>query len=231
MCSAIQASNETCIVVVSMSFEKEFDVESFEERFISGSNITILPDNSKFFSYSSLLRTTPTTGGGKDIDKLRKDVLVKLSNMLDDCRKKRDEFRPTSETVRTNKIRMCLSRIDNPFKKTKNEKGEMKLTNQARVLNELGNSWITAKVYNEMYMISLLDTKSNSCYIEKSKDYQAFNRPCYKIIMRSTLYKLNNYFRNHQRFLVDKKNTPYTYVYYHLNRYCTYPKSGQCTRM
>ena len=71
MCSAIQASNEKCIVVVSTSFEKEFDVESFEERFISGSNITILPDNSKFFFYSSLLRTTPTTGGGKDKDKLR----------------------------------------------------------------------------------------------------------------------------------------------------------------
>ena len=70
----------------------------------------------------------------------------------------------------------------------------MKLTNHARVLNELGNSWITTKVYNEMYMISLLDTKSNSCYIEKSKDYQAFNRPCYKIITRSTLYKLDNYF-------------------------------------
>ena len=113
MCSAIQASNEKCIVVISTSFEKEFDVESFEERFISGSNITILPDNSKFFFYS--LRSTPA--GGKDIDKLRKDALVKLSNMLDDCRKKRDEFRPASETVRTNKIQMCLSRIDNPFKK------------------------------------------------------------------------------------------------------------------
>ena len=99
MCSAIQAFNEKCIVVVSTSFKKEFDVESFEERFISGSNITILPDNSKFFFYSSLLRTTPTAGGGKDIDKLRKDALVKLSNMLDDCRKKRDEFRPASETV------------------------------------------------------------------------------------------------------------------------------------
>ena len=72
MCSAIQASNEKCIVVVSMSFRKEFDVESFEERFISGSNITILPDNSKFFFYSSLLRTTPAADGGKDIDKLRK---------------------------------------------------------------------------------------------------------------------------------------------------------------
>ena len=41
MCSAIQASDEKCIVVVSTSFEKEFDVKSFEERFISGSNITI----------------------------------------------------------------------------------------------------------------------------------------------------------------------------------------------
>ena len=28
ICSAIQASNEKCIVVVSTSFEKEFDVES-----------------------------------------------------------------------------------------------------------------------------------------------------------------------------------------------------------
>ena len=26
--------------------------------------------------------------------------------------------------------------------------------------------------------------------------------------MRSTLYKLNNYFRNNQRFLVDKKKRP-----------------------
>ena len=104
---------------------------------------------------------------------------------------------------------MCLSQIDKPLRKSNNDKGELKLRNQARVLTQVGDSWIRNYVSEQLFVIHLLEpTNKGSSYIAKSKDYQAFPREVYKIVTRSTLYKLENYFNANQRFTVDKKKAP-----------------------
>ena len=58
-------------------------------------------------------------------------------------------------------------------------------------------------------MIDLLEPMNKgSSYIAKSKDYQAFPREVYKIVTRSTLYKLENYFNANQHFTVNKEKAP-----------------------
>ena len=140
---------------------------------------------------------------------LRTSALRELTSTMDSFKEKWDAHRPSSETVRANKIRMCLSRIDKPLRKSNNDKGELKLCNCARALTQLGDSWISNYVSEQLFVIDLLEpTNKGSSYIAKSKDYQAFPREVYKIVTRSTLYKLENYFNTNQRFTVDKKKAP-----------------------
>ena len=127
--------------------------------------------------------------------------------MLDDCKCKRDDYRPASENVRISQLRMCFSRFENPLKKTNNEKRQIKLLNYSKILLGLGGKWITSKVYTELYTVDLMDIKSKASYIDRSRDYRLFTRPVHKILTKSTLHKLQNYFTSNQRFLVDKKNT------------------------
>ena len=145
--------------------------------------------------------------GGKSMNTLHTESLMALSNMLDDCKCKRDDFRPTSENIQMSKLRMCLSRFENPLKRTNNEKGDVKLLNHSKILLGLGGKLITSKVYTELYTVDLMDIKSKVSYIDRSRDYKLFTRPVTKILTKSTLYKLQNYFTSNQRFSVDKKNT------------------------
>ena len=94
--------------------------------------------------------------------------------MLDDCKRKRDDFRPASENVRMSQLRMCLSRFKNPLKKTNNEKGQVKLLNHSKILLGLGGKWITSKVYTELYTVDLMDIISKASYIDRSRDYRLF---------------------------------------------------------
>ena len=55
--------------------------------------------------------------GGKSMNTLCTGSLMALSNMLDDCKRKRDDFGLTSENVRTSQLHMCLSRFENPLNK------------------------------------------------------------------------------------------------------------------
>ena len=59
-------------------------------------------------------------------------------------------------------------------KKSNNKKGDLKLVNHARVLCQLGESWISNYVPDQLYTVDLLDLKSNSSYIQRSGDYQLF---------------------------------------------------------
>ena len=103
---------------------------------------------------------------------------------------------------------MCLSRFENPLKRANNEKGEVKLLNHSKILLGLGGKWISSKVYTELYTVDLMDIKSKVSYIDRSRDYKSFTRPVHKILTKSTLYKLQNYFASNQRFSVDKKKHP-----------------------
>ena len=204
MCREIAHSSGATTVIVSGSFEREFDMESFHERVVSCTDLTLPIGNDKYFFYSL---TKQNMESGKSMNTLCTESLMALSNMLDDCKRKRDDFRPTSENIRMSKLRMCLSRFENPLKRTNNEKGKVKLINHSKILLGLGGKWITSKVYTELYTVDLMDIKSKVSYIDRSRDYKSFTRPVHKILTKSTLYKLQNYFASNQRFSVDKKNT------------------------
>ena len=200
MCREIAHSSGATTVIASSSFEREFDMESFHERVVSCTDLTLPTGNDKYFFYSL---TKQNMESGKSMNTLRTESLMALSNMLDDCKHKRDDFRPESENIRTSKLRMCLSRFENPLKRTNNEKGEVKLLNPSKILLRLGGKWIMSKVYTELYTVDLMDIKSKVSYIGRSRDYKLFTQPVHKILTKSTLYKLQNYFASNQRF--DKK--------------------------
>ena len=188
MCREIAHSSGATTIIASGLLEREFDMESFHERVVLCTNLMLPIGNDKYFFYS--LTTKPQnmkSVDGKSMNTLRTESLTALSNMLDNCRHKRDDFRPASENVRTSKLRMCLSRFENPLKKTNNEKGEVKLLNHSRILLGLGGKWITSKVYTELYTVDLMDIKSKVSYIDRSRDYKLFTRPVHKILTKSTL--------------------------------------------
>ena len=136
-------------------------MESFQEQVVSCTNL--------YFFYSTTQQNMES--GGKSMNTLHTESLTALSNMLDDCKHKRDDFRPTSEKVRMSQLRMCLSRFESPLKKTNNEKGQVKLLNHSKILLGLGGKWITSKVYTELYPVDLMDIKFKASYIDKSRDY------------------------------------------------------------
>ena len=206
MCREIAHSSGTTTIIASSSFEREFDMESFHERVVSCTDLMLPIGNDKYFFYS--LTTQQNMESGKSMNTLHTESLMALSNMLDDCKRKRDNFKPASENVRTSRLCMCLSRFENPLKKTNNEKGEVKLLNHSKILLGLGGKWIMSKVYTELYTVDLMDIKSKVSYIDRSRDYRLFTRPVHKILTKSTLYKLQNYFASNQRLLVDKKKHP-----------------------
>ena len=109
---------------MSDSFEREFDMESFQERVVSCTDLTLPIGNDKCFFY--LLTTQQNMeSGSKSMNTLHTESLVALSNMLDNCKHKRDDFRPASENVRTSQLCMCLSRFENPLKKQITEKAKL----------------------------------------------------------------------------------------------------------
>ena len=171
MCREIAHLSGATTVIASGSFEREFDMASFHKRVVSCTNLTLPIGNDKYF-FCSL--TQQNMESGKNMNTLRTESLTALSNMLDDRKRKRDNFRPASENIRMSKLRMCLSRFKNPLKRTNNEKGEVKLLNHSKILLGLGGKWITSKVYTELYRVDLMDIKSKVSYIDRSRDYKSF---------------------------------------------------------
>ena len=174
MCKEIPHSNGATTIIASSSFEREFDMESFHERVVSCTDLVLPIGNDKYFFYSLTQQNMVGESVGKRMNTLRTESLTAFSNMLDDCKHKRDDFRPASENVGTSKLRMCLSRFENPLKKTNNEKGKVKLLNHSKILLRLGKKWITSKVYTELYTVYLMDIKSKVSYIDRSRDYKLF---------------------------------------------------------
>ena len=211
MCGEVMMS-PTYHVFASVTFEKRFDFNSCDDECVSMENLTMTDTDSQLFFYSVAKEPGGDAAGqrgGKDMNALRTSALRELTSTMDSFKEKWDAHRPSSETARANKIQMCLSWIHKPLRKSNNDKRELKLRNHARALTQLGHSWISNYVSEQLFMIDLLEPMNKgSSYIAKSKDYQAFPREVYKIVTRSTLYKLENYFNANQRFTVDKKNVP-----------------------
>ena len=116
MCRKIPYSNGATTIIASSSFKREFDMESFHERVVSCTDLTLPIGNDKYFFYSLTQQQNMMGESGKSMNTLHTESLMALSNMLDNCKHKRDDFRPASEKVRTSKLCMCLSRFKNPLK-------------------------------------------------------------------------------------------------------------------
>ena len=100
MCREIAHSSGATTIIASGLFEREFDMESFHERVVLCTHLTLPTGNDKYFFYS--LTTKPQnmeSVGGKSMNTLHTESLTALSNMLDDCKHKRDNFRPASENI------------------------------------------------------------------------------------------------------------------------------------
>ena len=196
-------------VFASMTFEKRFDFNLCDDEYISTENLTMTDTDNQLFFYSVAKEcAVKQQRGSKDMNALQTSAIRELTSMMDFFKEKWDAHRPSSETVHANKIRMYLSRINKPLKKSNNDKGELKLHNHARVLTQLCDSWISNYVSEQLFVIDLLEATNKGSYIAKCKDYQAFPREVFKIVTRSTLYKLENYFKANQRFTVEKKKLP-----------------------
>ena len=134
MCREIAHSSGATTIIASGSFEREFDMESFQERVVSCTDLMLPIGNDKYFFHSTTQQNMES--GGKSINTLCTESLTALSNMLDDCKHKRDDFRPASENIRMSQLCMCLSRFENPLKK--------QITKKAKL-----NCSITLKYYSD----------------------------------------------------------------------------------
>ena len=103
---------------------------------MSCTDLTLPIGNDKDFFYSLMTKPQQNMESGKSMNTLPTESLMALSNMLDNCKHKRDNFRPVSENVRMSKLRMCLSRFGNPLKK--------QITKKAKL-----NCSITLKYYSD----------------------------------------------------------------------------------
>ena len=124
MCREIAHSSGATTIITSGSFEREFDMESFQEQVVSCTDLTLPIGNDKDFFYS-LMTQQNMESGGKSMNTLHTESLMALSNMLDDYRHKRDDFRPASENIRMSQLCMCLSRFENPLKKQAMKKAKL----------------------------------------------------------------------------------------------------------
>ena len=97
MCREIAHLSGATTIIASGSFEREFDMESFQEQVVSCTDLTLPIGNDKYFFYSTTQQNMES--GGKSMNTLHTESLMALSNMLDNCKRKRDDFRPASENV------------------------------------------------------------------------------------------------------------------------------------
>ena len=78
-----------------------------------------------FFYAVTAMTSTAAAVGGKDIRTLKNIALKGLTDTIESFMDK-DSFRPANDTVRANKLRMCMSRIDKPLKKIQKRKRRLK---------------------------------------------------------------------------------------------------------
>ena len=101
MCREIPHSNGATTIIASSSFEREFDMESFHKRVVSCTDLMLPIGNDKYFFYllTKQQNMMGESGVGKSMNTLCTESLMALSNMSDNCKHKRDDFRPASENV------------------------------------------------------------------------------------------------------------------------------------
>ena len=98
----------------SLAFEKEFTLVSCEDDYVSTNDMTLSEAGGKLFFYQIV--STKEGKSGKDMSTLKTNALRELTEAMDSFKERCDIHRPGSDTIRANRIRMYMSRIDKPLK-------------------------------------------------------------------------------------------------------------------
>ena len=116
-CGMVRTDEEGVDIIASLSFEKEFNLATCTEDYMSMSNLSMSTTERKLFFYAVTMATTAAAAvGGKDIKTLKNNALKDLTDTIESFMDKKDSFRLANDMVRANKLRMCMSRIDKPLK-------------------------------------------------------------------------------------------------------------------
>ena len=91
----------------SLAFEKEFNLVSCEDDYISTNDMTLSKAGGKFFFYQIV--STKEGKSGKDMSALKTNALRELTEAMDSFKERCDIHRPGSDIVRANRIRMYMS--------------------------------------------------------------------------------------------------------------------------
>ena len=91
----------------SLAFEKEFNLVSCEDDYVSTNDMTLSEAGGKLFFYQIV--STKEGKSGKDMSALNTNVLRELTEAMDSFKERCDIHRPGSDTVRANRIRMYMS--------------------------------------------------------------------------------------------------------------------------
>ena len=172
ICTNLKFPENNGLIYASTSFEKRFDLVLCTDSLMGVKNTVLDEENEALFFLHTTTNDCKSSNQpcGKDINSLRIEAVQGLTTMMNSFVKKADQHRPGSDTIRANKVRMYLSRINQPFKKCNNDKGVVKLQNHSNALFTLGNDWIKDYVHIELFTTDVTDHRGIS-YIEKSKDY------------------------------------------------------------
>ena len=95
--------------------------------------------------------------------------------------------------------------MENPLRKSNNDKGKQQLVNQARALSIIGEDTINKYVNDRFYIVDLIHQDRNESYIKKWGIMNDYEIGLMQTLMPLHLIvKLNHYLNQNQRFKKDK---------------------------
>ena len=101
VCGSVDTSYETYHIIASLSFEKEFNLATCNEEYVSTTNLPMLDTESKLFLYKvdKKKECHENISGGKDITTLKHSALNTLTKTMDSFKEKCDIYGPGNDTI------------------------------------------------------------------------------------------------------------------------------------
>ena len=169
--------------------------------------------NNTHFSYSPhliaedpiLVQPNKALSHGKDMGTLRLECERNFEKFLDECINKVDEHHPAGSSINASITCMHLSRVENPLRKSNNDKGKQQLVNHARALSIIDEDTINKYVNDRFYIVDLIHRDRNESYIKKWGIMNDYEIGLTQTLMPLHLIvKLDQYLNQNQRFKKDK---------------------------
>ena len=116
----------------------------------------------------STITTQPKKAlGRKDMERLRLECKRNLEKFLDGCIDELDKHHSARSSINASMTCMHLSHLENPLKKSNNDKGKQQLVNHAKALSMIGEDTIDKYVNDRLYIIDLIGGRDrNKSYIK-----------------------------------------------------------------